>query len=288
MKNEYDYLNDVKMDFSLYSEKTISEEEVRSMAKMTGNNKKIKVTKKKYLIAACAAAIAVTCTAMASEGYFDRVIKIISTGYNSYYQMDASAPHELPEGLKGKLFDKNGVALECFKEEDYGNIYDAEGNIIDNKKLAEMYEEVLGGQVKVSDDYDPEESEKSYSTIKEAQEEAVFDIKVPEYVPEGYTLSRAYTYKGDDGSVSGQYITLEYINDEGKEMLVFERILNDETAVESGTDGTIEETEINGRKAVIQDGDFIGWETEDNVSVDIATRGNITREEMLKMAESVK
>lgn len=287
MKNEYDYLNDVKMDFSLYNNEEITEREVKDMAKFVNEkNKKLKGkhTSKRVFIAVCAAVAAVTCTAFASEGYLDRIIKIIATGYNSYYQIDSSQPYELPDELKGKIFDKNGNALESLNEEDFGNIYDNEGNIIDNKKFKEMFEEVID----TVDDYDAETSEKNFESIEEAEKAAVFDIKFPHYIPKGYELERVYTYKDSDGGISGQYMTIEYKNSKGDLLHIFERILNEETAFISSTDGTVEETEINGRKAAIQNDNFIGWETEDNVSVEIATRGNISKEEMIKMAESVK
>ncbi len=286
MKNEYDYLNDVKMDFSLYEEEHISEEEVINMKKLIANSKKTKT--KRYFIAVCAAALTITCTAFAGEEYIDRIVKTISTGHNFFYQMDINASHELPDGLKGKVFDKNGNPLNKIRESDLNNMYDSNGNIIDNVELAKMYEEFLGGKAEISETYNADEAEKSYYTIDEIQNSIDFDIKLPEYIPEGYSFLRAYQFKDEDGSVSGLYANIEYKNDEDNKIFIHERLINDETAFESSTDGTIEEIEINGRKAVIQDDDNIDWETEDNVSVGISTKGNITKEEMIKMAESVK
>ena len=54
-----------------------------------------------------------------------------------------------------------------------------------------------------------------------------------------------------------------------------------------GTDGEIEELDINGHKAVLSNGNSLDWEIDD-VSVGINGRGNITRDELISMAESVK
>lgn len=289
MKNEFDYLNDVKMDFSIYDEDIISEKEIRTM-KQKKNMKKI------FVIAACVAVVAVSCTAFAS-GFVSNIVKTISTGYNTVYQTDPSLPHELPAELKGKLFDENGVQLDAISDKDLESLYDENGNHLDQKALAQIYTDALAGDENIKVElaeydggYDPEESEKSYASIEEAQKDAAFDIKVPEYIPEGYSLTRAYAYKDENGTIepeSSLYMTLEYTNGK-KKMFIFERLLNEETAFETGTDGKIEETTINGCKAVIMDESSIMWETKDNVSVDIAGKGYINKAELVKIAKSVK
>lgn len=288
MKNEFDYLNDVKMDFSVYGEESISEQEVKCMKNNVRNSSKKVRAKKLYVMAACIATVVITGTVFAM-GYAGNIIKQVSTGHNNFIQVDSKAPQELPEELKGKLFDKSGIPYESISNKDLDNLYDENGQKLDKQGFADVYQEAFGGMVKISSgDYDPEKAEKSYATIEEAQAIAEFDIKVPEYLPAGYSLSRAYTYKGDDGSVSGLYMTLEYKNEKNKKIVIFERLLNEETAFEAGGDSEIEETEINGHKAVITGGRSIDWETEDSVSVGISGQGNISRAELIKMAQSVK
>lgn len=285
MKNEFDYLNDVKMDFSIYDEEIISEKEINNM-------KQKKNMKKVYILAACIAVMAISCTAFAS-GFVSNIIKTISTGYNTFYQTDASKPLELPDELKGKFFDENGVQINSLSQKDLNNLYDEKGNLLDEKDIQKIYSDAFEGEVELAeagDDYDPAESEKSYATIEEAQKDAAFAIKVPEYIPEGYSFTRAYAFKDNNGEVkpgSSFYMNLEYTNGD-KKMLVFERLLNEETAYESGTDGKIEELKINGCRAVIMDNASIQWETKDNISVDIAGRGFIGRDELVKIADSVK
>lgn len=291
MKNEYDYLNDVKMDFSLYEDEYMTDKEVKSVLKNVRENNdmtKRVVQKKRLFTVVCAAAIVMTCTVFASGSeIINKIVKTITTGHNYFIQMEGGS-YDIPDELKGKLFDKNGDPIDVFSEESYENIYDAEGNKIDNTKLAQMYTDSLGEQVAVNKQYNEEEAEKSYNTIEEAQDSAVFNIKVPEYIPDGFEFSRAYAYADTNGDISGEYMTLEYKNKKGHNIRVFERILNEETAFTSSTDGTIEETEVNGRKAVIVNEESIYWETENNVSVGISAKGKITKDEMIKMAESVK
>lgn len=270
MKNEYDYLNDVKMDFSVYEER-----------ENTMNKKKM--NKKVFVIAACLAVFAVT-TAFAS-GLVGNIIKTIETGYNTYTQVDPEAPQPIPDVLKGKLFDENGVAIESMKRGDLDKLYDEAGNKITEEMFAEMIEEATGTLVKT--DSDPAAKEKDFGSIEKAEEITNFDIKVPEYLPEGYELARVYTYADDDGSVSGDYMTILYKNDNGKTITIFERILNEETSFEMGTESEIKEITINGRKAALIGGTTLGLETSDSVSVSIHTHGNVSEAELIKMAESI-
>lgn len=271
MKNEFDYLNEVKMDFNPY------EKEKKYM-----NNKKI------IIMAACLAVF--TLTTVFAGGFVGDIIKSISTGFNSFHQVDPEAPVELMDELKGKIFDADGNALDVLYRSDIDNIYDKDGNKITQEKFAEMIEEATGGLVVYSsnDDYDTEANKKDFETLEEAQQTAVFDIKAPDYLPDGYSLSRIFTYAEENGEASGEYLTIVYKNGDGKEITVMERILNENTAFEAGTDGTIEEITVNGRKAVIMNGVSLNFETEDSVSVGIYTHGNVSQEELIKIAESVK
>lgn len=284
MKNAFDYLNDTKMDFDKYEEEAVSEKEILSMKKKI--TKKNVSTKKVFAAAVCAAVIAVTGTALAS-GYVSNIIKSVTTGHNVFMQIDPEAPYELPSELVGLIFDENGNEVK-YMTENIGDFYDKDGNVLNAEIWANLIEEAYGGEVVYSnEDYDPEASEVTFASIDEAQETAVFDLKVPSYLPEGYSLKRVYAFKNNDGSVSGEYVNFVYANGE-KEIHIFERIMNEETAFETGTSGELKEITINGRNAVIMDGSDINWETEDDVSVGIYGGRNITEEELIKMAESVE
>ena len=286
MKNEFDYLNDVKMDFGMYEEEPISEMEINIMAQNVNKKRRTFSVKKLSVLAACVAIVAITGTAFAS-GFAGDIIKYVTTGHSSYIQTDANAAQELPEELKGKIFDKNGVAYERATQNDIlNNAYDAEGNKLDKDALIQLYEDSFGDKVNFKTEDNIEDHEYVFASLEEAQKEAEFDIKIPD-VPNGYELSRIYTFTNDDGSMSGKYINLLYTNDKGKEINVMERLIDDETKFTASTDGELEEIQINGRTVVIADNRNIDFETADSVSVSILSGGNMTRNELIKAAEGI-
>lgn len=283
MKNEYDYLNDAKIDFDRYDETAITEREI---CKMKNSIKRHKRPKKyiAYAVAACLGIVALTGTAFAS-GLVDNIVKVITTGHNKYYQVDSSAPMEVPENLRGRLFDKNGVPLT---EMTAGQkLYDADGNEYTPESYAKLIEEVSGGTVEISGYGDPSENELVYDTLDKAQAAAKFDIKTPSALPDNFSLSRVYTFTDENGNTSGMYMNMVYSDGNGREIIFMERLINDETSFESGTDGKIEEIKINGRTAVIS-AESVAWETADMVSVSVFDHAGLSREELIKLAESVK
>lgn len=166
------------------------------------------------------------------------------------------------------------------------NAYDAEGNKLDKDALIQLYEDSFGDKVNFKTEDNIEDHEYVFASLEEAQKEAEFDIKIPE-VPNGYELSRIYTFTNDDGSMSGKYINLLYTNDKGKEINVMERLIDDETKFTASTDGELEEIQINGRTVVIADNRNIDFETADSVSVSILSGGNMSRNELIKAAEGI-
>lgn len=274
MRNEYDFLNDVKMDFSCY------EKENDYMERKTRINKKV------YIAAACVSVL--TITTVFASGLVNNIIKSVSTGYNNFVQTDPRVPHPVMEELKGKIFDENGNALDSLTHADFDSIYDKDGNKITEEIYAEMIEEATGGLVEIYDGSDRESSERTVASIEDAENITVFDIKTPDYLPEGYIFSECYGFADENGEMSGEYMNIKYKNESGKEIIIFERILNEDTAFEAGTDGTLDEIDINGRKAVIMNGTSLNFETEDNVSVGISTKGNVSEAELIKIAESIK
>ena len=282
MKNEFDYLNDVKMDLSIYDEEILSEKEIKKMKDSMKNNKKKISVRKIGVIAACAAAVAISGTAFAG-GFVDRIIQSISTGHNNFVQMEGSSI-DIPEEWLGQIFDENGTPLAVLTESDVDNVYDADGNKIDWEAFLEK-----NGVVTVGEDADIENSTVRFASIEEAEAETSFDLKTPGYIPAGYSFARVEAFKDDNGVVSGDYRNILYTNEEtGREIWFMERRIDENTAFTTGTDGSMEELDINGRKAVIMDDEDIDWETEDGVSISLMTDGDIARDEIIKMAESVQ
>ena len=107
-----------------------------------------------------------------------------------------------------------------------------------------------------------------------------FCAKLPSWLPDGYTFFGATAY-GD------QYLFVYYKNQEGNYIMLDERILNEETAFSTGTDGVLETASVNGNSAVLLDGTSLNWETDD-ISIGISSRGLLSREELFKLAESIQ
>ena len=282
MKNAFEYLNDVKMDLEGYEEEIMTEREIEAM------KNKLKVRKfsiKKTAVIAACAAVVLALGATVVSGMAGKYIKMLTTGHNIFYQVDPNTEvWDLPEEMLGMIFDENGNEVTVLR----GSVteyYDKDGNVLDQEGYAKIIEEAFGGEVVLSTDNDPSSHEYTFQSLEEAREIANFDIKVPAYLPEGWELHRVYTYTGDTKEPSGDYMTLTYKNGD-KEMNIFERIINEETAFESGSNEEIEAITVAGRTAVIEGGRSINLETADDVSVGIYGKGYISREDLIKMMES--
>lgn len=115
-----------------------------------------------------------------------------------------------------------------------------------------------------------------------------FDIKLPAYLPEGYTFEKASFYKDESGNVKdSKYVDLHFINKEtGKEIYMQERFACDETKAELGTDDAIEAIKINGVDAILEGENNIDWEADNTIYY--LNAKDMTKDEAIKIAESVK
>ena len=301
MKNEYDYLNDVKVDFSVYEEKPLSEKELNAMKKIVSKNKKPHWGRIAALAACVAVVAALSQTAfakgLARELWF-KIVSKVSTGHNEFYSVEFS-DKDMPAEYN-ILFDADGSPIP--HDEDYdpaATYYDADGNVITdvqaylNEKVKELfpedYEHVdisLSANTVTDTLTHLEENgytvDRGENAAENAAKHMIFKPLLPEKLPEGYSLNGAAYF-----SDSGKYLTLIYTNAEGKELVVFERFMDEETAFAAGYDGTVEETRVNGHVAALSNGTTIDWEAGD-VSVGLHTGGNLGKEQIIEMAESFK
>ncbi|MCM3698926.1 DUF4367 domain-containing protein [Paenibacillus macerans] len=115
---------------------------------------------------------------------------------------------------------------------------------------------------------------------------ADFPVKLPQYLPEGYDFDRAEFYR-DAEEVSGKYVSLYFINKETKgSIFMQQRLPDEETAFSTGTDGKVEEVQLNGVKAILMDNSKLFWETKDAL-YDLSSR-NVDRNEIIRIAESIR
>ena len=286
MRNEYDILNETKLELEMYEQEELTDMERKIMKDNIKKSirKKGKNWRKIGAIAACVACSAalLSQTAFAQE-LVENLIKMISTGSNQYAQYEGLPE---PEGITA--YDENGNALEKVPTD--GSEYyvkDSEGELV---KITEASEVMLddGTIVKIvgENDADIQEGIFNVSNIDEVQQYLDFEMKRLD--TPGYEFVKAELYTKEDGSVSGDYLMLEYRNTQtGKPLTSHQRILNDETAFSMGTDEEIREVTVNGNKAVIIGDDTIDWE-ENGASYNISAQGNITGDALIEAAENMK
>ena len=283
MKDIYDYLNDVKTDFDLYEEETITQEEINNMKALISKNKN---KKPKGTVIGIAAAVAVATSVAAADKNIDGIINTFTTGHNIFVQTDPNAVHILPEELQGKFFDDMGNPITALKEnEGLGKVYDKDGKLLTEKEIAEIFDDAFDGAVDFTEE--SEADKVIYATLEDAQKAANFNIKYPDYLPEGYSFDCAHTYKGSVGEISGLYMTLEFKNTKGDVIYIYERLLNEETAFKMSSSGMLEEMTVNGRETVVENGNNASFETEDSVSVMISAKNSISKKELIKIVESI-
>ena len=294
MKNEFDLLNDVIVDFSAYEVKELEEKELNAMKNVINKPKK-KFLPRIAAVAACVGLIAAIGQTSFAKEFINNIVKSISTGHNEFFQYDPSGM-EIPEEL-AIFYDENGNLLTRYF--DGTVLYDKDGNKIED---VEAFMNSLPYEVKehISDettltiaygkDNDPMERYRNqgYSIIDNEADMAVLDEALdfapilPTELPEGFRFHAAAYF-----DTSTYYLTLIYANDECEYIFVNERLINEETAFAMGTDGEIEELKVNGHKAVLSNEASLDWEVG-NVSVGISGRGYLTRDELIAMAENMK
>lgn len=276
------------MDFSKESNKdSILNTTLKNINNEGANNmKKINKIKKTGIVAASLliASTIVTQTTFAQE-VVGKIIKSISLGHITIVQDDSEKPEELvvPDLLKGKLFDKNGNVIEKItKDIAEGGYYTQDGekvgkyNFEDGTVLTEK---------QVQKEY--EESILIITDSSKLNEYTCFNVKLPSYLPEGYTFKNAEFTKDEFGDVKdSKYAIINFENKEtGKKIYLQERFSCDETRSTGGADD-IEKININGVDAILSNGRTIDW--EDDKTIYFLTGKTLSKDEAIKIAESIK
>ncbi len=253
MKNEYDYLNNCKVDFSKYEQYEINDEELKKMKNLVGGKRKM--GKLKYLVA-CAAIIALGSQTAFGEGFI-KSLKTISLGSNTFEQFEVN---------------ENAVVNS------YPNGYETE--TIEVSFNNGEYENPLNRYLEEPEVYTVmQEEEKLADFIKGIS----FEVKLPEKVIGDLDFLGAVKY-GD----SKDYIDIYYINaDTGEYIFIQERAINDETAFGLGTDSELKEVKVNGEKAAMVGGRSLFWD-KDGVSFSLSCHIDVAESKLIEMAESFK
>ncbi len=203
-----------------------------------------------------------------AQNVLEGIKKSISLGHITVIQFDADKtdPAAIPDELK----DDDGKPLEEYEDSMY-------------KIVSEDGADVSAGQTEKM----RKESILEVKNPDELNKYTCFTVILPGYLPEGYEFDRAELYKDENGTVSSKYISLYFTNETtGNRIFMQQRFADEETAYETGTDGKIEQVEINGAAAVISNDRTIEWETGDVLYM--MTWGENDKDELLKVAGSIK
>ena len=119
-----------------------------------------------------------------------------------------------------------------------------------------------------------------YSSLIEAQKGACFKVLSPGYLPSGYAFKEARGFKD-----SKYYMDL-YFTGPGKDIVLSQRMMNQETGFVLGTNGPVESVDINGVTGAWVEPHSVLWE-KDGVSYDLICKG-FSKEEIVQVARSIK
>lgn len=253
----------------------------RNMKKSSGIRRAVAIAAVSVL--ACAAGISVMQTSFAQD-IAEKVRNVISLEHITVSQMEERQVKtvSVPEELVGKIFDKEGNPIKVISAEKYEKLYTAEGeeiaDLADGKIITVSQEEKIRKE-HILEVRDPNELNKY----------TCFQVTLPKYLPIGYKFDRAKLYKDENGVVNNsKYIDLIFTNEKtGKYLYMQQSSADEETAYSMTTDGAIEQAKINGVDAIISDSRSIHWEVDDVLYM-LSGRGEISKSELVKIAESIK
>lgn len=287
MKREYEFFNDVKMDFSEYEEVSFTEKECLTMKNNFKKTNKTYYSHKRMMWAAGLAA----CLAITSQTSFAKnlVEKIVSLGYSSIIVETGSDTDDMviipmPDELKGQIFDKDGNE---FKElsSDMQEIYDKNGD-----QVVICSNETDGTMTYSLKKYSPTDpladnvSIVTFDTIEDLEKNLSFDLKVPESLPDGFSISKICGLQDNDGNISTDYAILTY-NSKNASFTIHERRDSEETKF-AATLSDPQEMVFHGTTAVYTNSEFDA--TWDGTIISILGNNALTGDSLLEVARSLK
>lgn len=286
MKREFEFLNDVNMDFSEYEEVPFTEQERLIMKKnLKQSNKTYRSHKRMMWAAGMAACLAVTSqTAFAK----DLAEKIFSLGHSSIITETESDSTTLstvpvPDELEGQIFDADGKELTELSSADQG-YYDKDGDPVKFHSV-----EGNGGKITYSiskysaeDPTDDVDYVITFTSIDDM--DLSFDLKVPETLPDGFSLTKVYGVEDEDGNASPDYASLTYSNGNDS-FTIHERLDAEDTQFATALPDP-QEMDFHGSTAVYNDTEFYAeW---DGTIISISGNDVLTGDTLLEVAESLK
>ncbi len=279
-------------DFSKNSNKEeVFNKTLKNISKYKGESIMKKSNKFKHIITKVAS-FALVCilgfSAMQTSFAQDvvgKIVKTISLGHIVIYEdehTEGVEQYPVPDKLKGKIFDKDGNPLEVIPR-NIEKIFTVDGEEIDSV-------DHLTGEIKtvVEEEKLRQENNLIVKDSGKLNDYTCFNVILPSYLPEGYEFDRAEFYKDENGIVEdSKYISLYFTNGKAEEYIFMnQRFADEETAYEAGGEN-VEELKINGVDAVMYNDRNIDWEAN-GVIYGLSGRGKITKDELIKIAGSIK
>lgn len=211
----------------------------------------------------------------------DKIVSFISISHVTVYEepiYNEGDIIQVPEELKGKIFDQEGNPILEFAAGIPKTLYTSDGEEID-RIATDTLKIITVAEAKKEDNL-------IVSDTKRLNDYTCFEVILPTYLPKGYEFDRAEFFKDENGVVeNSKYISLFFKNMGTKEYIYMQqRFADKETAYEAGGK-KIEQLSINGADAILYDNN-LDWE-DNGVIYALSGRG-ISREELIKVAESFK
>ncbi|MHC1749141.1 MAG: DUF4367 domain-containing protein [Cellulosilyticaceae bacterium] len=163
--------------------------------------------------------------------------------------IDEISLDEMKEGYKGKLFDKNGKEAVYGEHQEY---YTAEGKFITGMQVKDLPN---GKHEFVVSTEENDGTDEKVLTLEEVKKVANSNIKLPSYLPQGYSFKEATT------SFEGAGVNTVYENKLGDTIVVLASATKEATNGVATTD-KVTETSIDGKKVTLST-NCAFWESKD-------------------------
>ncbi|MFF2908661.1 DUF4367 domain-containing protein [Paenibacillus sp. NPDC057934] len=275
-------------DFSEISDKADVLDKIQNQVKMKEADKRMKVKNSIRRPAIIMASILVAGVLSVSfvkpsfaQEMLGRVLQKINLGNIIASQYDPEQEPPFPEKWKGKLFDKDGNKIESYTEK-LGEVYTAEGELI----VGSDGDELITKSQQEQRDQEATAKKLVVKEPAELEQYALFSVKLPKYLPEGFVFDHGEFYKDENG-INGKYLDLFFTSEKkGTKIWMQQRYSDKETAYEMSSTGKMEKVSVSGVDAVMWDERNLDWEA-DGVLYGLSTKG-LDRAEVLKIAESIR
>jgi hypothetical protein len=277
-----------EVDFSKRSNKSYVLNKTLKNIDNKGVNKMNKIKKTGIIAASLLVVSTLVSQTTFAQATVEKILKTLSLGHVTMIEYEGNEPEEaaLPESVKGKVFDKNKTPLEKITKDIFSEgIYTEEGEKIakiDPKKGTIVTEKQM------KEEEEKERNDTLYVTDSSTLNQyTCFKVKLPTYLPEGYTFKNAEFTKDESGNVKdSKYASINFENKTtGKEIYMQERFACDETKTVSNAED-IQKININGVEAILSNGRNIDWEADGTIYY--LGGKNIGKDEAIKVAESIK